>query len=76
MNSIHKIKKDEENDPDGIIHARLINVLSHGNYLMFEPTEMIEENKEYFKIILDDFMNNYRFNPELFVEPTEENTAV
>lgn len=70
------IKKDEENDPDGIIHARLINVLSHGNYLMFEPTEMIEENKEYFKIILDDFMNNYRFNPELFVEPTEENTAV
>tara|TARA_R110002072_G_scaffold284619_2_gene449106 strand:+ start:3879 stop:5060 length:1182 start_codon:yes stop_codon:yes gene_type:complete len=70
------IKKDEENDPDGIIHARLINVLSHGNYLMFEPTEMIEENKEYFIIILDDFMNNYRFNPELFVEPTEENTAV
>lgn len=69
------IKKDEENDPDGIIHARLINVLSHGNYLVFEPTEMIEENKEYFKIILDDFMNNYRFNPELFVEPTEENTV-
>jgi wobble nucleotide-excising tRNase len=70
------IKKDEENDPDGIIHARLINVLSHGNYLMFEPTEMIDENKEYFKIILDDFMNNYRFNPELFAEPTEENTAL
>lgn len=69
------IKKDEKNDPDGIIHARLINVLSHGNYLVFEPTEMIEENKEHFKIILDDFMNNYRFNPELFIEPTEENTV-
>jgi len=69
------IKKDEENDSEGIVHARLINVLSHGNYMMFEPTEMIDENKEYFKKILDDFMNNYRFNPELFVEPTEENTA-
>lgn len=69
------IKKDEENDPDGIIHARLINVLSHGNYMVFEPTEMIEENKEYFKIILTDFMNNYRFNPELFETPVEENTA-
>ena len=69
------IKKDEKNDPDGIIHTRLINVLSHGNYLMFEPTEMLDENKEYFKIILDDFMNNYLFNPELFLEPAEENTG-
>lgn len=69
------IKKDEENDPEGIIHTRLINVLSHGNYIVFEPTEMIEENKEYFKKILDDFMNNYRFNPELFIEPTEQHTV-
>jgi hypothetical protein len=69
------IKKDEENDPDGIIHARLINVLSHANYLVFEPTEMIDENKEYFGEILDDFMNNYRFNPELFEPHTEENEA-
>lgn len=67
------IKKDEENDPEGIIHARLINVLSHGNYILFEPTEMVDENKEYFKKILDDFMNNYRFNPELFTETNEEN---
>jgi len=68
------IKQDETNDPDGIIYARLINVLSHGNYMVFEPTEMIEENKEYFKMILEDFMSNYRFNPKLFVEPTEQNT--
>ena len=69
------IKKDEINDPEDIVHARLINVLSHGNYLVFEPTEMIDENKEYFKKILADFMNNYQFNPELFVELTEENNA-
>ena len=49
-----------------ILHARLINVLSHGNYSLFEPREMLEENKQYFKKILNDFMANYRFNPELF----------
>jgi hypothetical protein len=27
---------------------------------------MLPENKEYFRKILRDFMNNYRFNPELF----------
>ncbi|MBT9546447.1 MAG: AAA family ATPase [Candidatus Sericytochromatia bacterium] len=64
------INRDED-DPDGIVHARVINILSHGNYSLFEPQEMIEENKQYFKKILSGFMNNYRFNPELFPQPTE-----
>jgi wobble nucleotide-excising tRNase len=68
------IKKDND-DEDGILHARLINVLSHGNYSLFEPREMLEENKQYFKKILNDFMANYRFNPELFPELTEETVA-
>lgn len=68
------IKKDRD-DEDGILHARLINVLSHGNYSLFEPREMMEENKQYFRKILNDFMANYRFNPELFPELTEEVTA-
>ncbi|MFN3714885.1 MAG: AAA family ATPase [Alcanivoracaceae bacterium] len=55
-----------DDDPDGILHARLVNVLSHGNYSLYEPREMLPENKEYFRRILRDFMNNYRFNPELF----------
>jgi energy-coupling factor transporter ATP-binding protein EcfA2 len=59
------IKKDNA-DPDGILHARLVNVLSHGNYSLFEPQEMLPENKEYFRRILRDFRSNYRFNPELF----------
>ncbi|EMV0727859.1 AAA family ATPase [Vibrio cholerae] len=58
--------KQSANDPDGILHARLINILSHGNYSLFEPTEMTEENKRHFRNILRDFMANYRFNPELF----------
>lgn len=67
--------KQDRNDEDGILHARLINVLSHGNYSLFEPREMLEENKQYFKKILNDFMANYRFNPELFPELTEESAA-
>lgn len=61
--------KQGHDDPDGILHARMINVLSHGDYSLFEPMQMLNENKQYFKTILSDFMANYRFNPELFPEP-------
>lgn len=64
------IKKDS-NDPEGIVHARMVNVLSHGNYSLFEPTEMLPENKEYFKKILSGFMQDYRFDPALFPEQEE-----
>lgn len=64
--------KQDRDDEEGVLHARLINVLSHGNYSLFEPREMLEENKQYFKKILNDFMANYRFNPELFPAQTEE----
>ena len=58
----------DEDDPDGVLYARMINILSHGNYSHFEPREMLEENKEYFRKILRNFMSNYRFNPKLFAE--------
>lgn len=61
------VKKDSD-DLDGIIHKRMLDLLSHGNYSLFEPKEMLEENKEHFKKILIDFMENYRFNPEIFPE--------
>jgi len=64
--------KQDNNDPDGVLHARLINILSHGNYSLYEPREMLEENKAYFKKILDDFMSRYPFNPELFPNLSEE----
>ena len=59
-------------DPDGILHARLINILSHGNYSLFEPQQMLDENKAYFRKILHDFLNRYPFNPELFPVAPEE----
>lgn len=58
-------------DPDGILHTRLINVLSHGNYSLFEPTEMVPENKEYFRRILGDFLDRFPFNPALFDDSTQ-----
>lgn len=59
------IRRDKD-DPDGILHARLLNILSHGNYSLYEPQEMLEENKRYFRKILYDFLNRYPFNPALF----------
>ena len=68
------IRKDP-NDPDGIVYARMVNVLSHGNYSLFEPTEMLLENKQYFKTILSGFMEDYRFDPALFPPQTEQTDA-
>jgi len=66
------IIKQDPNDEDGVLHHRYVQLLSHGNYSLFEPLEMLEENKAIFRKILTDFMNNYRFNPELFPEAAIE----
>ena len=68
--------KQEDDDPDGILHTRLINILSHGNYSLYEPQQMLEENKYYFRKILNDFLNKYPFNPDLFPHATEAVTVV
>lgn len=60
------IRKDDRNDPDGIVHERILNLLSHGGYSLFEPKELLEDNKKYFGQILDELSKNYRFNEELF----------
>ena len=62
------IKKDDGDD-DGVLHTRLVNILSHGNYSLYEPQEMLEENKNYFRKILHDFIQRYPFDPALFTEP-------
>lgn len=45
-----------------------LNILSHGNYSLFEPMEMVAENKRHFSNMFKNFMQQYRFNPELFAE--------
>lgn len=63
------IKRDAD-DADGILHTRLINILSHGNYSLYEPQEMLDENKRYFRKILHEFINRYPFNPAVFPSGT------
>jgi len=58
--------KQHEDDNDGILHTRIINLLSHGNYSLYEPREMMDENKDHFRRILHEFIERYQFNPELF----------
>ncbi len=59
------IKRDND-DEGGILHTRLINILCHGNYSLFEPREMLPENKQYFRKILHEFIRRFPFNPVLF----------
>lgn len=58
-------KGDAENEP---VYTRIVNLLSHGNYSLFDPKEMVEENKEYFRNILNNFLEDYNFNRRIFEE--------
>ena len=58
-------KGDAENEP---VYTRIVNLLSHGNYSLFDPKEMVEENKEYFRNILNNFLKDYNFNQRIFEE--------
>lgn len=55
-----------DDDENKTLYNRMVNILNHGGYSYFEPKEMLEENKKYFKQIFDNFMRNYKFNDELF----------
>lgn len=58
--------KRNENDLDGIVHNRLLNLLSHGKYSLYEPKEMLNENKRHFTKLLADFTERFVFNPGRF----------
>ena len=53
-----------ETTPTKTLYTRVVNIMSHGNYSLYEPIEMVEENKALFKTILDDFRKNFPFNPD------------
>ncbi len=64
--------KQDKDDLDGVLHKRILDLLSHGNYSLYEPRTMQDENKVHFKKILYDFLSRYPFNPDLFPEVSEE----
>lgn len=54
------------NVDDLALYNRALQLLSHGQYAIHEPTEMGEDNKELFRRILQDFVTTFRFDlPEL-----------
>lgn len=58
--------KRGEDDLDGILHNRLLNLLSHGKYSLYDPKEMLDENKRHFTRMLADFTERFAFNPARF----------
>lgn len=51
---------------DEALYNRALNLLSHGKYAINEPVEMVDDNKELFRRILDDVLDRYQFAlPEL-----------
>lgn len=58
--------KPEANDPNGTIYKRVIDLMSHGDYSLYEPREMMQENKEHFRRVLKQFIALHPFSPALF----------
>lgn len=67
--------KKAADDADGILHQRFVDLLSHGKYSMYEPTEMGADTKEYFITILSGFVERHPFNRELLPEPAANTEA-
>ncbi len=52
---------------DEVLYSRALNLLSHGKYSIYQPTPMIEDNKDLFNSILNAFLDKHEFQlPEIF----------
>jgi hypothetical protein len=55
---------------DEELFARALNLLSHGKYDIYQPVEMVEDNKQLFGKVLDGFLARYEFAlPDIFGKP-------
>jgi wobble nucleotide-excising tRNase len=53
---------------DEVLFSRALNLLSHGQYSIYQPVEMNQDNKELFNTILTVFLGKYKFQlPEILV---------
>jgi energy-coupling factor transporter ATP-binding protein EcfA2 len=66
MNSWKDCIKPEADDPDKTLYERVINLMSHGDYSVFEPKDMNDDNKKLFRKIFRQFITIHPFNPERF----------
>ena len=55
---------------DQPLYSRALNLMSHGKYSFFEPSEMVDDNKNLFRQILKAFLKKHQFHlPEILKEP-------
>lgn len=58
-------------DPGRALYTRMIDLMSHGDYSIYEPREMMEENKTHFRSVFRQFISNHPFNSALFPQIDE-----
>jgi hypothetical protein len=63
--------KKGDGDAEGILHQRFVDILSHGKYSMYEPVDMQEQTRDYFRAILHGFVERHPFNPALIPREPE-----
>ncbi len=55
---------------DADLFSRALNLLSHGKYDIYQPSEMVDDNKRLFRQILGAFLGRYEFAlPDIFERP-------
>lgn len=64
--------KMDDNDPDGVLLQRYVDLLSHGKYSMYEPIEMGDDTMDKFRTVLRGFVERHPFNRELLPEPAAD----
>ena len=57
---------------DAEFYERLIPVLNHGGYSVFEPKEMLPENKANFEMVLKKLLDTYPFHSDLLPNSFKE----
>ena len=62
--------KVEAGGPDETLYKRIIDLMSHGDYSLYEPREMMDENIEHFRSIFRQFIVTHPFNSALFHSET------
>lgn len=57
---------------DEDLFSRALNLLSHGKYDIYQPSEMVDDNKKLFRLILGAFLGRYEFAlPDIFASPSK-----
>jgi hypothetical protein len=59
---------------DEALYSRALNLLSHGKYSLYEPTEMLEDNKQLFRKILSAFLEKHQFDLPALLNETPPST--